>query len=430
MSLIFDPVYNINIPVPCYLTKIINTIEFKRLKNIKQLGNTHYLYPSATHTRFEHSIGVSYLAGELLSTLQKKQPELQITNRDKELVQVAGLCHDIGHACFSHLFDSFLKKNNIIKNSDDSDCEENQEIEDSNEKLVDHENRSLRIISDMNLKYSLGYNQDEITFIKDLIKGKRSPYIRKSNFYYEIIANNISGLDCDKIDYLLRDSRNALGVINPINYDLLIKTARVIEDTICYEDSCGYILYQLFSLRSSMHKRVYQHEKVISYDCIITDILELIDKEEDILNNISNLDYFYKFTDDIIDKFLYKTENKDIKLLYNRLYKDDLYKCMKKFIFKDKKEAKRKESKINEIIKRNNSNNIFKVNFSKINFGYNNKNPVNKIYFYSEQDLNSKFKKKKDDISFTLPNIFEEYIIRIFCKNPSYYSTNLDFFDV
>ena len=66
---IYDPIHKYMEFEPLILD-IINTIEFQRLRDIKQLGLCYYVFPGASHNRFEHSLGVSYLSGLLIETLK------------------------------------------------------------------------------------------------------------------------------------------------------------------------------------------------------------------------------------------------------------------------------------------------------------------------------------------------------------------------
>eukprot|EP01121_Diplochlamys_sp_Union-15-3_P021624 TRINITY_DN8840_c0_g1_i1.p1 TRINITY_DN8840_c0_g1~~TRINITY_DN8840_c0_g1_i1.p1 ORF type:complete len:144 (+),score=11.84 TRINITY_DN8840_c0_g1_i1:43-474(+) len=125
-----DPVHG-HIELPSYCIDFIDTAQFQRLRDLKQLGCTYLVFPGASHNRYEHSIGVSYLAGTLLKrfqvifyfpffffsfhvefllVLQVKQPELEITKRDLKLIRLAGLCHDLGHGPFSHSFENWIRR--------------------------------------------------------------------------------------------------------------------------------------------------------------------------------------------------------------------------------------------------------------------------------------------------------------------------------
>ncbi|KAF8959549.1 hypothetical protein BDZ97DRAFT_1922896 [Flammula alnicola] len=73
--LIKDPIHNY-IPVCSTLSRFIDTKQFQRLRNIKQLGTTHYVWPGGSHTRFEHCLGVAFLARTMAIHLKKSQPEL------------------------------------------------------------------------------------------------------------------------------------------------------------------------------------------------------------------------------------------------------------------------------------------------------------------------------------------------------------------
>jgi HD superfamily phosphohydrolase len=95
--IIYDAVHG-HIRLDDYVWDFMDTPEFQRLRNLKQLGNSHYVFPSATHSRFEHSIGVAYLSNKLYKHLSSDKTY-------EKCVTLAGLCHDLGHGPFSHLFD-------------------------------------------------------------------------------------------------------------------------------------------------------------------------------------------------------------------------------------------------------------------------------------------------------------------------------------
>ena len=132
---IYDNIHGF-IDISNIAVRIIDTRIFKRLKKLRQLGTCDYVFPSGVHTRFEHSIGTYHLAGKLLKNLRDRTsssnlkewlmdvPELKRYIQLKsegdvvlddficELVKIAGLCHDLGHGPFSHMFDvNYLVQN-------------------------------------------------------------------------------------------------------------------------------------------------------------------------------------------------------------------------------------------------------------------------------------------------------------------------------
>lgn len=92
----FNCVVHGMIPLDPICVLIIDSPPFQRLHHLKQLGTSDYVFRGATHTRFEHSVGVAHLAEQLAYSLKKNQPELGITDADVLCVKIAGLCHDLG----------------------------------------------------------------------------------------------------------------------------------------------------------------------------------------------------------------------------------------------------------------------------------------------------------------------------------------------
>ena len=386
-----------NIKICSNILQIIHLPEFQRLKKIRQLGNAHYVFMGATHTRFEHSIGVSYLCGQLLTNIKDNQPTLNIDDRTILLVKVAGLFHDIGHGCFSHLFDSHFLKVKLT----------GTELE----KYIDHEYRSVKIIKYIMEKYKLPYTEEEISFICTLITHEEE-YLR-APFLYEIVSNIKSGLDCDKIDYLIRDTRS-VGIRSSINYDKMFMGARVIDNTICYPYDDALDIFQLFHLRYIMHKKVYQHKTIREIDYMIADVLCDIDTRLDISGKISNIDEFCKCIDCITDIDIFMHPNTTTSLLMNRIGMRDLYKCIH-YSINDKVNVTEKyiemlqDDKISE--------NIMNVvlDISTINYNMKHKNPMDEIYFYIDNNIEKKVKLNSNSIIY--PTIFQETISMIIAKN-------------
>lgn len=188
-----EPVHKVRDPIHgfihfCPLEKdIIDSVPFQRLRRIKQLGPTSLVYPGAEHTRFQHSLGVMHVATRVFDLIL---PEMQARlgwnhddiRRNKQLLRLAALLHDLGHGPFSHMSDKLFPAG--------------KDHEDYSAEFVNSE--PLKNLIDRDCQAQLGFGADEVA---DLIAGRLID--PKAAFLNEILSGD---LDADKMDYLLRDS--------------------------------------------------------------------------------------------------------------------------------------------------------------------------------------------------------------------------------
>ena len=266
--MIYDIIHG-NISLCETAKKVIDTIEFQRLRDIKQLGCCYLVFPCAVHTRFEHSLGVYHLAKIYIDILNVGGN--YFTEREKLCISIAGLIHDIGHGPYSHLFDEIVQK------------EKN------------HEYRSGLILKMMNHKYNLGFSNDEIEFILEVI----NPI--KNEYKYQIISNK-NGIDVDRFDYLMRDIH--MTVLNyGIEFQRIMNYSKIIDGKIQYSDTVKTNIEDFFHIRFIMYREVYNHRKVRGLEHMMKEYLKMVEDRINIkgIVNSDDIDKFIELDDTIIN---------------------------------------------------------------------------------------------------------------------------------
>ena len=267
--------------LPDICVAIINTSEFNRLRQIQQLGICNRVFGSATHTRFSHSVGVCHLAGKFARELNNnlENPNWpQATARDIKCVQVAGLCHDLGHAPFSHVFEKVLKKIGVKLGDDEGEWS--------------HEKMGVRMLEHLFKKNAVSFEdydmvyEEDFEFIRECIVGV-DHQIRnmrdcknswpRPRWLYDIVSNHESGLDVDKLDYLMRDSKQSNVEVGS-RFEYLLKCARVrmCEDQhlrIAFPDKAYMNVLKVFQCRYEMHQIVYQNRTVVGLEDLLVDAM-------------------------------------------------------------------------------------------------------------------------------------------------------------
>uniref|UniRef100_A0A9J7YS89 HD domain-containing protein n=1 Tax=Cyprinus carpio carpio TaxID=630221 RepID=A0A9J7YS89_CYPCA len=446
MKIFNDPIHG-HMELHPLLVKIIDTPQFQRLRHIKQLGGIYLVYPGASHNRFEHSLGVAYLAGCLVKILHDNQPELNITKHDFLCVQIAGLCHDLGHGPISHSFDGrVIPKAKKIKRSKGlpDDIPEKWKHEQMSILMFDDIVKSLKAENEDVLKEH-GLDDKDVTFIKELIEGaKTSEWTYKGrdedkSFLYEIVANKQNGIDVDKWDYFARDCHH-LGIRNSFDHQRLLKFARVCEvkgrNHICFRDKEADNVYDMFRTRYTLHRQAYQHKMGYIIDTMFAEALIRADRDlhegkpEDMLKiseAIKTADDYSKLTDEIFEQISSSTADnlKEARDILNKIVRRKLPKFVgearltensmsKEELTETWKAAVHKYEPADPTVSL--SADDFSVYVVDLDHGMKDKNPIEKVYFYSKRKPNEASPIKDYQLSSFLPQRFNEELVRVYYK--------------
>lgn len=200
-----DPVHG-SIKILKEEVQILEHPFFQRLRNIKQLGFSEYIFPGATHTRYLHSIGVMETVSKVFDQIFKDKPKSPEWNRLRETVRLACLLHDIGHAPLSHTTEFVMPQV--------ADLELPKPFAPSKNRKASHEDYTIKSIVDSSftesfagVKTRFGVDPNQVA---GLIIGESvdQAYFDIDGINYFPILHQLvsSEMDCDRMDYLLRDS--------------------------------------------------------------------------------------------------------------------------------------------------------------------------------------------------------------------------------
>lgn len=299
---IYDPIHGF-IRFDHYEKELINSYPFQRLHHIHQLGIAYLAYPGATHSRFEHSLGVLELSTRIYERIckmvrpdifsfvpRKGSPEYLYWRR---VLRLAALCHDIGHLPFSHVAEDVL-------------------LED-----LGHEYWTAKIVRSEYLAplwekiqsrpdfYPGELNRD---FVEDIVKisigEKKYKQFTGQSFtsWEKIVTECICGefFGADRIDYLLRDAKSTGVAYGIFDYQQLIEMLRILptaedkeEFSLGIDENGIESCEALLLARHFMHRRVYQYSKVKAYNFHLRRfMLKTYQKEK-----FNEIEYFLSMSD-------------------------------------------------------------------------------------------------------------------------------------
>lgn len=297
------------------LKKIIDSDTFQRLRHIKQMGMADLVFPTATHSRFSHSLGAAYVAYRMCESLRGLVDDKYSKKYDdiEKYAVIGALLHDIGHGPFSHAFEALLEpqKNGAL--------------------AIKHEDWTRLFLQ--KFRSILDTNGIDIDRLSSFISKKNTEHLKEDdplNLAADIVS---SQLDADRLDYLLRDSHFCGVPYGNVDIEWIIKHLVIIENT-GYPPRLGIdhkgtravehfllgrkLLYQ----NVSYHYKIRILEKLLFY--FLKSCCEALDKEKFITNKklrtfFSNVE---KYTSELGSKEMFINNNFDY---YSSLTDNDIW---------------------------------------------------------------------------------------------------------
>ncbi|CCI81309.1 HD domain-containing protein [Lactobacillus hominis] len=227
---------------------VINAKEFQRLRRIKQLGPASYVFPGATHTRFEHNLGVYELTRRICNIFEEKYPSVHPGDglwdpNESLLAQCAALLHDIGHGPYSHTFEHLFDTN--------------------------HEKMGQEIITDKNTEINKALRQVSPSF-PELV----ASVIAKTYPNPQVVKLISSQADADRMDYLLRDAYFTGVTYGAFDLTRILEVIRPYRDGICFTYKGIHAVEDYIISRYQMYQQVYFHRVNRSMEVILHHLLQ------------------------------------------------------------------------------------------------------------------------------------------------------------
>ena len=315
-----DPIYGEIELLECQ-RKLIATPEFNRLRDLKQMGEANYVFTNANHTRFSHSVGVAHLTKQMYRHLTMTSQENPYNANEEILLTTAAMCHDIGHGPNSHAFELW-------------------------EPSFDHEQMSIKIVENMRKKgnvnfldfetmFSAGID-DNLKIVCAMIGGVSHEEAlrlvpRGKVWLFDIVHNKTSGIDSDKMDYLVRDTHSVFGSTHPhVRMSQIIDSTRIVNGCLRFNVLACQQLYELLYLRQSMHKNVYTHDSVFAVKYMFLDLLHYLDAQTNqaISKSMNDPEKFLLLSDSVFQPWATVrdgTTTDEAKILWKRIQTQDYY---------------------------------------------------------------------------------------------------------
>ena len=254
---------------------LVDSPQYQRLRNVKQLGFADLAFPGATHTRYAHGLGAMAVATRVFDALAPKL-ELAPADRDRfrETLRLAVLFHDLGHAPLSHATERIMPRAAELRVPEWTQSEARR----APGRQANHEDYTLKLVLDSGLAAELKRRGVEPAHVASLLCGRPppggNPFRSGARDLLPILRQVVSGeLDADRMDYLQRDSFFSGVNYGKFDLDWLVQNLEAVERDgrvhLALQHRAVFAFEDFLLSRYHMFLSVYFHYASVGYEVLL-----------------------------------------------------------------------------------------------------------------------------------------------------------------
>ncbi len=269
-----DPIHGA-IPVDDAEMAVIDHAFVQRLRGIRQLGFSHLPFPGATHTRYSHSLGVMHLAGRAFDACFRDEPFAgpSVQRQFRYCVRLAALCHDSGHAPFSHAAEFAMPTLRALNIR----CYDPAKVAHRIDKRAHHEDYTIAILTQTSLADAIrkhfAFTPEHVARLVSHEVAIDDDFFIHNGFDLRFLLSQLitSDLDADRLDYLVRDSYYTGARYGQTDVNWLVSNlARHVDEqgrvSLAIDRRALYAFDDFMIARFHMFVMVYFHQKSVAYE--------------------------------------------------------------------------------------------------------------------------------------------------------------------
>lgn len=276
-----DPVHGY-LPVrETWVERIVDTRYFQRLRNVRQLDTTRVVFPTANHSRFEHSLGVYHLGRKAFNSLSDEFNRLGADERDRLQLTLESACllHDIGHFPYSHLGEEFVEEEELDRLIEDTSYDLRGRLADASVEQILGEAKPHEMMGLLIVLSEYGESLEELGVdpveVCAFMLGTSTNRVER--WEWEATAQLLSSMvDVDRLDYMLRDDFMSGASLVSVDANRLLRAYTTARQGLALSEKALSAIRNYLDGRNAVYMWITQHHKVVCSKALMRELISAV----------------------------------------------------------------------------------------------------------------------------------------------------------